>query len=146
MKKVFLALTLIISIAIVAVARDTYARDSSVLPKTAQTTLKNNFKSGVSVVKIDKDFGRIHEYEVILTDGTEVTFDRNGEWDNIETSNSAAVPSAFVPKAIQSYVNQNQAGARIVGIDKERHGYDVELSNGVEMKFNKQGQFLRYDD
>ena len=28
---------------------------------------------------------------------------------------------------------------------KERSGYDIELSNGIEMKFDKAGNFKRYD-
>jgi hypothetical protein len=43
-------------------------------------------------------------------------------------------------------VNATFAGASVVKIDKERYGYDVELSNGAEMKFNKQGACIGYDD
>lgn len=146
MKKFLLAIFTILGIATFAQAKDTYAHDASVLPKAAQTTIANNFKAKVSVVKIDKDFGRVSEYEVILTDGTEISFDRDGNWENVEVNNSKAVPSNFVPKAIQDYVNRNQKGARIVGIDKEKHGFDIELSNGIEMKFDKSGNFKRYDD
>ncbi|MDE7160186.1 MAG: PepSY-like domain-containing protein [Muribaculaceae bacterium] len=39
----------------------------------------------------------------------------------------------------------NHKGASIVGIEKERYGYEVELSNGIEMRFDKQGRFVRYD-
>lgn len=145
-KKILLMLVAVIGISTAAGAKDTYSRDVSVLPKAAQTVLSQNFKSGVSVIKIDKDFGRISEYEVILTDGVEITFDRNGNWENIEVPNQSSVPAAFVPNAISAYVKANQPGQRIVGIDKERSGYDVELSNGVDMKFNKEGKFLRYDD
>lgn len=136
----------VLGIAVFAQANDTYAHDASVLPEAAQTIIANNFKAKVSVVKIDKDFGRVHEYEAILTDGTEISFDHNGNWDNVEVNNTKSVPTAFIPQPIQSYVKQAQKGTRIVGIDKERHGYDVELSNGVEMKFDKAGKFLRYDD
>lgn len=146
MKKFLLAIFTILGIATFAQAKDTYAHDASVLPKAAQTTIANNFKAKVSVVKIDKDFGRVSEYEVILTDGTEISFDRDGNWENVEVNNSKAVPSNFVPKAIQDYVNRNQKGARIVGIDKGKHGFDIELSNGIEMKFDKSGNFKRYDD
>ncbi len=145
-KRFFICLAAAVGITFAVSARDTYAHDASVLPRAAQTTLANNFKSRVSVVKIDKDFGRVSDYEVILTDGTEISFDRNGNWDNVEVASSGAVPSAFVPSPIADYVRTNMAGARIVGIDKERSGYDVELSNGVEIKFDKDGRFLRYDD
>ena len=145
MKKILLMLGLILGISAVASAKDTYAHDDSVLPQAARTTIANNFKAKVSVVKIDKDFGRISEYEVILTDGTEISFDLNGNWENVETNKSKAVPSGFIPKAISDYVAKNQPGTRIVGIDKERNGYEIELSNGVDIKFNKDGQFIKYD-
>ena len=146
MKKFLLAIFATIGFAVFAQARDTYSHDASVLPKAAQTTIANNFKAKVSVVKIDKDFGRISEYEAILTDGTEISFDHDGNWDNMEVNKSASVPTSLIPEPIRVYVNQNQKGQRIVGVDKERHGYDIELSNGIDMKFDKDGNFLRYDD
>lgn len=146
MKQFLLSVIAIIGFVVCAQAKDTYVHDASVLPKAAQTTIADNFKAKVSVVKIDKDFGRISEYEAILTDGTEISFDRNGNWDNVEVANSASVPVALIPKAIREYVAANQKGQRIVGIDKERNGYDIELSNGVDMKFDKAGAFIRYDD
>ena len=138
MKKIWILFAAVAMMAAAACARDTYAHDASVLPKAAQTVIANNFKSKVSVVKIDKDFGRVSEYEVILSE--------LNNWDNVETSNTSSVPKAFIPQGIRDFVSKNHSGARIVGIDKERSGYDVELSNGIEMKFNKAGQFLRYDD
>lgn len=146
MKKLLLSMMAILGIAVMASAKDTYVHDASALPQAARTTIANNFKAKVSVVKIDKDFGRISDYEVILTDGTEITFDRHGNWDNVEVNNSREVPAAFIPRGISDYVSRNQRGARIVGIDRERNGYDVELSNGVEMKFDKAGKFRGYDD
>lgn len=145
-KRLFIAFVAFLGISVAAIASDTYAHSASVLPKAAQTVLAKNFKSGVSVVKIDKDFGRVSEYEVVLNDGTEITFDRNGNWDNIEVGINGRIPSAFIPSPIAQYVKANMSDAKIVGIDKERSGYDVELSNGVDMKFNRVGQFVRFDD
>lgn len=145
-KRLLIALAVIMSISIAAVARDSYAHDASVLPKAAQSVLSKNFKAGVSVVKIDKDFGRVSEYEVILTNGTEITFDRDGNWKNVEVGGNATIPSAFIPSQIADYVRANMSGKKIVGIEKERSGYEVELSNGIDMKFDKNGQFVRYDN
>ncbi len=146
MKKIILMLMAVLGLSATAMARDTYAHDASVLPQSAQTMLSSNFKAKVSVVKIDKTLGRIDDYEVILTDGTEISFDRNGNWDNVETSNAKSVPAGLVPEIIRNYVSRNHSGVHIVGIDKEHHGYDVELSDGIDMKFDKDGRFLRYDD
>lgn len=146
MKKLLLVMAMILGMVGMISAKDTYAHDGSVLPKAAQTSIAKNFKAKVSLVKIDKDFGRITEYEAILTDGSEISFDRDGNWENVEVTNSKSVPDAYVPAGVRAYVSKNHSGQRIVSIDRERSGYDVELSNGIEMKFDKVGNFLRYDD
>lgn len=148
MKKIVFILTLIIGLGIggTACAKDEYHHDANVLPVAAKTVIAKNFKSEVSVVKVEKDWGRVSEYEVILTDGSEISFDRDGNWDKVEVNYTRSVPAGFIPKGISSFVRQNQPNTRIIGIDKERRGYDIELSNGVEMKFDKNGNFLRYDD
>lgn len=145
MKKFFAVLAILFAGAAVASASDTYTRDASVLPASARTTISNSFSGNVSVVKIDKTLGRIDEYEVVLTDGSEITFDRNGNWKDIEVAADKRVPEALVPAGIRTYVADNQHGTRIVGIEKDRGGYEVTLSNGVEIKFNSQAQFVRYD-
>ena len=57
-----------------------------------------------------------------------------------------SVPGEIVPPEIARYVGQNYPKQRIVSIDKESGGYEVELSNGLDLKFNKAGQFKRIDD
>ena len=146
MKKIFLMLAVIIGSAAMAVASDVIGHNALSLPAAAQTELKRNFKAEVSLVKADKTIGRITEYEAILTDGTEVTFDRSGNWKEVEVRRNGEVPSAYVPAEIKSYVKQYQKGAKVIGIEKTRSGYDVELSNGVDMKFAKDGKFKGYDD
>lgn len=145
-KKLLMACVAIAATATAASARNTYAHDASALPTAAQTVLKNNFKSDVSVIKIDKDFGKISEYEVILTDGTQITFDKNGNWEDIEVARDKAVPEKLIPEGIVEFVKKNQPKQKVIGIDKERSGYEVELTNGVDIKFDKQGNFVRYDD
>ena len=145
MKKILLILAVMIGTAVAAVASGGYGHNAMVLPAAAQTTLKKNFKSEVSLVKTDRTLGRVTEYEVILTDGTEISFDRSGNWKEVEVRRSSEVPSAFVPDGVKAYVKQYQKGAKVVGIERKRGGYDVELSNGVEMKFSKDGKFQRYE-
>ncbi|MDE6110012.1 MAG: PepSY-like domain-containing protein [Muribaculaceae bacterium] len=145
MKRILLILAAAAGLSLAASARGNYAHDASVLPEAARTVIANNCKAKVSLVKVEKTMGRIDEYEVILTDGTEITFDRNGNWENVETARNKQVPDAFLPKSIKTYVARNHKGTKIVGIEKERNGFEVELSNGIDMKFDKNGEFLRYD-
>lgn len=144
MKKLLVIIAVVVGI-FSASARDTYSRDVAVLPASARTTLKSNFKADVNHIKIDKEWGKVSEYDVVLNDGTEITFDSKGNWKDIEVRNNASVPTGVFPPAIADYVNKYQKKATIVGIEKKRSGYEVELSNGVEIKFNAEGKFLRYD-
>lgn len=144
MKKLLLTLMLALTFGGAALA-DTYAHSDAVLPEAAKAVIKKNFKSGVSVVKIDKDFGRISEYEVILKDGSEITFDSKGNWKDVEVSVDNAVPSTFLLKPISDYVKTNHSGQKIVGVEKNRSNIEVTLSNGIEMKFDNSGKFLKYD-
>lgn len=145
MKKILTLLAIIIAGFTMANASDTYTRDASALPAAARTLIANDFSAGISIVKIDKTMGRVDDYEVVLTDGTEIKFDRNGNWEEVEVAANKRVPDALIPAGIRNYVSDNQHGTRIVGIEKSRKGYEVTLSNGVEIKFNREGQFIRFD-
>lgn len=145
MKKLLLVFAFLLSVFVMQ-GRDNYTHDVSKLPVAARTVLKNNFKAGVSHIKIEKDLGRVSEYEVVLNDGTEITFDKDGNWKEIEVSSQKSIPKNFVPQVISDYVKKAQKNAKITGIEKSRKGFEVELSNGVEMKFDTKGNFLRYAD
>lgn len=141
MKKILLSLAIVLGLATGAVAKSNYTRDSSVLPQKALTTLSRHFPADVSMVKVEPG-----EFEVILTDGTEITFYTSGDWDDVEVPRGKEVPAGLIPQGIKNYVSQNYAGQKIESIDKNRNGYDVELSNGIDLKFNSQGQFMRCGD
>lgn len=125
-----------------ASARDKYLHDDAVLPPAARSAISKNFKADVSFVKLKKSD---KEFEVVLKDGCEVTFDRDGNWLNVEMPKSKNVPDAFLPAGVKTFVQKSHKGEKIVGIERERGGYEVELSNGIELKFDRAGQFVRYD-
>lgn len=146
MRRILLTLAILCGSIASMSAGDSYSRNVNDLPPAAKSALATNFKSKVSLIKIDKDFGRVSDYEVILNDGSEITFDRAGNWENIEVAPAKAVPAKFILAPIANYIKANHKGAKIIGIDKDRRGYEVQLSNGLELKFNREGKFLRYDD
>jgi hypothetical protein len=114
------------------------------LPAAAKTFIQKTFP-GQTVSYATIDFDGRNTYEVCLSNGVEVDFNKNGVWDKVDC-NYSAVPASLVPTNIANYVKTHFAGAKVVKIDKERHGYDVELSNDLELKFNKQGQLMNIDD
>lgn len=115
------------------------------LPVSAQAFLKEFFPdNAVSYVKKDKEIAKT-TYEVVLQNGIEIEFNSKGLWDNVDCK-KAEVPAALVPAAIAEYVRTNFPGQVIVMIDKEPYGFEVELLNGLELKFNKDGNLIRVDD
>ena len=80
-----------------------------------------------------------------LNDGTEIDFDRNNQWDNVDC-HTKAIPAALVPQAIANYVKTNYQALPITKIDKDAYGYEIELSNGMDLKFDTSGRFLGIDD
>lgn len=109
----------------------------SELPKAAQTFLSGHF-AGDNIRKAEKEQGRRGmEYEVKLVSGAEVDFMSDGNWKEVKAAKGKAVPSAIVPKAIANYVATNFKGQSIVEISRKRGGYEVELSNGTELKLTE---------
>lgn len=145
MKK--LIIILLAGLAAVATVRaaDEYTQDPNMLPAKARTMLSKNFKSKINVIKIDKTLGHTNDYEVVMTDGTVVEFNNKGDWKEIEVGRDKSVPDAMIPPEIRSYVKQYQKRERIIGIEKDRKGYEITLANGVEMKFDSKGSFKKYD-
>ncbi len=147
MKKTLVALIMVVVCAVAVQARDEVYRDISVLPQTAQKFIRSNFKkSDISFVKVDKTLGFTRDFEVVFTDGTEIDFDSDGAWDKIEMPPSKGVPSTVVPKAIAQYVSKNFPGQKIVSLDKESRTYEVELQSGLDLVFDRAGNFKRVDD
>ena len=115
------------------------------LPAAAMAFIQENFpREGVTFAKIDFDNGR-KQYEVRLNNGTELDFDKKGNWDKVDCQFNA-VPSHLVPTIIANYVNTTYPNTMVVKIDKERYGFKIELSNDLDLKFNKQGVLFDIDD
>ncbi len=86
------------------------------------------------------------QYNVVLADGTQIDFDTDHMWDKIQCAMTTSMPTALVPAPILAHLQTNFPGAMILKIDKERYGYEIELTNGLEMKFNNQGALMEVDD
>lgn len=121
--------------------------EANTIPNAAHTFLNDYFKDVpiLSVVK-EKDVLGGTTYEVLLNNGIEVTFDKNGQWDEVEAkADNAGIPTTFVPAKIVSYVRANYPDALINNIDKEKSTFEVELTNGLDLVFNQAGDFIRID-
>ena len=115
----------------------------SQLPANAQTMLKQHFPSAKSIKR--NHSGNQTEYTVKLEGGGRVELDAEGNWTEINCQRKA-VPSPLIPKTITEIVAKRWPQAYIVQIERDRRGYEIELSNGLEVDFNNQFGIKDIDD
>ena len=116
------------------------------LPEPVKTFVQQAFP-GLTITYAEKDQELTGaKYDVVLNDGTRVEFNIDDEWDKIECPMTNPVPTALIPEPIVAHIQANFPDAMILKIDKEHYGYEVELANGLELKFNKQGVLTEMDD
>jgi len=110
------------------------------LPQNAQQFLQQYFND-INVLSVKLDDGH---YEVVLNNGTEIEFNRKGEWKEVDCK-TTAVPVGIIPDNITTYVLTNFPDKFIVKIDRDNKDYEIELNNGVDLKFDLNGNFLYAD-
>ena len=110
-------------------------------PASAQTMLNQNFADKVPLV-ITADWD---DYKVRYATGEKVEFDKRGNWRDIECKTSQ-VPTELIPTKIAANVNASFPGSTITEIDRDSFGYSVQLSNGLELEYNRRCQVIEVDD
>ena len=142
-KSIFFVLALVMSICLplTLMADNDQVITFDRLPATAQAMLKQNFADKAPLV-ITADWD---DYKVMYTNGDKVEFDKKGNWRDIECKTSQ-VPAALIPAQIVANVNTTFPGAAVTEIDRDRRGYSVKLSNGLELEYNRNFQIVELDD
>jgi hypothetical protein len=127
-----------------------FAQDRAInpnqLPKTAKNFLATHFK-GVTIGSAieDREIYGVDEYQVYLANGIKVEFDSRGNWKEVDGKHHK-LPQGFIPASIRNYAAKNFPNTYIVKIEKERWSYKAELSNGLDLEFDRQGNFKKIDD
>ena len=117
----------------------------SEMPRAAQHFIQNHFAGqSIAVAKVETDFMN-KSYDVIFTNGDKVEFDKRGKWTNVDCEYSQ-VPQAVIPVVIQQYLAKEYPTAKVLKIElTDRRGYEVELNNGFEVKFDKKMRVIDVD-
>ncbi len=114
------------------------------LPKAAQEFLTKEYANNAWAIG-KKDLGsRSLKYKVILADGAEIEFDKNGNWKELD-GKGTIIPSHLIPKKIAAYVQKNYSAEKITKIDKSDRKIEVKLTNHIELEFTKGGDFVKID-
>jgi len=115
------------------------------LPAAAKAFVKEHFpENPIVYAKIDIEMQKT-EYEARLNDGSKVEFDEQGNWKEVDC-HYKAVPTALVPKTVAEYVQAKFPDIAITKIARKWYGYEVELLSDLDLRFDKEGAFIGFDD
>lgn len=116
----------------------------SELPQRAQQFIKRYYSMASVVRAIYDDDVFSRDYEVWLEGGVHIEFSQSGDWTDVE-SRHGNVPDDIVPAPIAIYVSRHHSGAHVVRIERDKAGYEVELSDHSELKFNNRFKLVEVD-
>ncbi|QNF35389.1 PepSY-like domain-containing protein [Adhaeribacter swui] len=115
------------------------------LPAAAKTYITTHFpNTGITSVIKDKEINKT-TYDVVLQDGTSLDFTKDGDCTEVDGHNKK-IPDTVVPAKILQYVQTTYPTDYIVSWEKDGAEQDVDLGSNVELKFDKDSNFLRVDD
>jgi|SRR5690606_12094647 len=113
------------------------------LPKDAQLFIAQHFPDHeiLQVVKERDDLKTT--YDVYLSGDFNLDFDKKGKITGIE--GTSKLPDSVIPEKILAYVQANYPDYFIRDWELDDRGQDITLSNGMDLKFDSAGNFLRID-
>lgn len=116
---------------------------SNKLPKQIITFVETHFpENSIIQASFDRElFSK--SYEIILKDNIKLDFNSKNEATSIE--GNSKLPDKVIPKQILEYVKKNYNKNVIIEWELDDKKQQVKLDNGLELEFNKNGDFLRID-
>jgi hypothetical protein len=118
--------------------------EPSELPEKAIPFLNEHFPN-IAIIRASKDWEHGEKgFEVHLADGTEVEFWKDGTWREID-GEGKPIPTAFMPVMVTDYVKTNYPNEKITHIDTGHKNMDVDLTNKIDLDFDKDWKILKSD-
>ena len=114
------------------------------LPVKAQTLLSNHFNNQKVMLATIESGVVSRSYDVVLQNGTKLEFDKKGNLTEIDCK-QGTVPDKLIPQAIKNYLKDNYTGQSVKKIEMNKKEYEVELTNGLDLTFNKHFQLIDID-
>ena len=144
MKRLFLALFMALTLCLSACA-DGRPITFEQLPANAQTIVTQYFvRENILFMTVDTElFGT--EYEVRFNDGKELDFDSKGNLIKVDCKYEQ-VPDALIPAEVLQQVQASYPNTFIKEWKRDDGQWKAELSNGLELIFNRRYQLVGIDD
>lgn len=124
---------------------DDYPIKYDELPAEAKTFIAKHFaKEEISHITIDKGILN-DEYNVIFISGIKLEFSEDGKWTEIDCRYSS-VPDNLVPEKIREYVATHYPKNQITELKRDYNEWEVKITGGFELTFNKDMHLVDIDD
>ena len=144
MRIMMIAFYCILSCNILASAGNDKPISVNTLPTKAQILLTNYF-GNQKVVLATIESGVVNKsYDVVLQNGTKLEFNKKGELTEIDCK-QGVVPVNLIPLSIKNYLQNNYPWQSVKKLEIKKKEYEVELSNGMDLTFNKHFQLIDID-
>lgn len=145
MKKIIFILSLFAGILTFTGCDEDKIISASQLPQKAQQFIQQYFaEEEIAIVKSEREVSG-KKYEVTFISGKNIEFKSNGDWIKVDCLFSAVL-AELVPEAIANKVKEMYPDAIICVIDKENNYTEVDLNNGLDLKFDKKYNLIAIDN
>ena len=130
-------------VSILTIAQDKIVPYSE-LPSDIKDYVTSHFPD-YSVVhsEIDRD-GFTKHYEIILSDGIELKFNRKSRI--VEIEGNSKLPESVIPERIRQYIAANYPNNTIIDWELEGKNQQIGLDNDLDLEFKLNGDFIRIDN
>jgi hypothetical protein len=131
---------LAVSIAFASCEKETIVPAGNV-PVEITTYVSTHFPDATILQVLNDQEGTRKTYDVRLSDYISLEFDcqkRIIDIDGVE-----GLPASVIPEAIAQYVRDNYPNEVITDWELDGRNQQIELKNGLDLEFNKDGAFLR---
>lgn len=120
--------------------------DLQQLPGKSQNFIQTHFSDmDVMRVKVKTKRDQVEKYKVKMSGREKIEFDGNGDFYKVDMQ-CGKVPASLISSSIKTYVGQHYPDLYITQLKFKKRYDEIELSNGLELEFDKNGKFLRIDD
>lgn len=113
------------------------------LPEKVISYVKTHFPEQEIIKAVKDKDGLSFTYKIKLSGKIELEFTAKGDIKNIDGQNK--LPDSVIPEKILNYVKTNYPDNYITGWSIEKRIQEIELDNGIELKFNKKDDFIKID-
>ena len=131
--------------AVSSIADDERAIKYKDLPAEARSFIAKHFPNEQPSYVTEERELTYTEYKVVMDSGMELDFDNKGEWIEVDC-HYTSVPDDIVPEKIFDYVRKHYPESKIVEISKESKGWEIKITGGLELSFDKMYRLTNVDN